>query len=146
MSQRQFATAAEAEMAFYEAVEQADLDGVMAVWATDEEVICIHPGGPRIEGFEAIRDSWRQMFSHGNQLRFRLTEVRCFEGMLYSVHVLCEWVSEADTPRQRAPVFATNAFLLTDHGWRMVLHHASAAPQAVAQEQDTKRDVRARLH
>lgn len=146
MSQRQFATASEAERAFYEALEQADLEGVMAVWATDEEVICIHPSGPRLEGFDAIRESWRQVFSQGNRLKFRLTDVRKFEGMLFAVHVLCEWVSEASTPRQSAPVFATNTYVLTDRGWRMVLHHASPAPQGAMPDEETKRDMRALLH
>jgi ketosteroid isomerase-like protein len=145
MITRQFATAAEAEAAFYEALERGDLEAVMAVWATDEEVICIHPGGPRIEGYDAIRDSWRQVFSQGNRLRFRLTDLQCFDGMLYSLHVVCEWVAEASNPSQSTPVFASNAYLLTDRGWRMVLHHASPAPQHIPAQEDP-RDARVLLH
>jgi ketosteroid isomerase-like protein len=145
MNPRLFATAAEAEMAFYEALEQGDLEGVMAVWATDEEVICIHPGGARIEGFAAIRDSWRQILVQGSRLRIRRSDVQRFEGMLYSVSVLCEWVADAANPRQSTPVFATNAYLLTDHGWRMVLHHASVAPHARAPDDDAP-EKRGLLH
>ena len=40
-----FATPEEAEHAFYEALEQGDTVRLMQVWADDEEVVCIHPGG-----------------------------------------------------------------------------------------------------
>jgi hypothetical protein len=32
--------------------------------------------------------------------------------------------------RARAPVAATNVYLRTGNGWRMILHHGSPAPQA----------------
>jgi hypothetical protein len=33
----------------------------MAIWAEDEDVVCIHPDGQRLTGFAAqIRDGWRQ--------------------------------------------------------------------------------------
>ena len=145
MFQRQFSTADEAEVAFYEALEQGDLEGLMAVWATDEELVCIHPGGPRIEGFDAIRESWRQILAPGSRLQIRLSDIQRFEGMLYALHVVCEWVSDGANPRQSTPVFCTNAYLLTDHGWRMVLHHASPAPRVASAEREA-RELRGLLH
>ena len=41
--------------AFYEALEAGDIEAMMAVWADDEEVVCVHPGGPRLTGFDAVR-------------------------------------------------------------------------------------------
>jgi ketosteroid isomerase-like protein len=127
--QVQFSTPAEVETAFYDAIERGDLEGVMAVWAVDDEVVCIHPGGPRLDGYTAILEGWKQIFTHGNSLRFRLTDLNEHAGMTYAVHVLCEWVSDASNPTESTPVFATNAYTLTERGWRMILHHASAAPQ-----------------
>ncbi|MDE3010235.1 MAG: nuclear transport factor 2 family protein [Pseudomonadota bacterium] len=146
MSPRQFATADEAEMAFYEALEQGDVEAVMAVWATDEELVCIHPGGPRIEGYDAIRESWRHILGPGNRLSIRLSDIQRFEGMLYAVHVVCEWAADPANPRQNPPVFCTNAFLLTDRGWRMVLHHASPAPRLAIGVDAEPREVRGLLH
>jgi ketosteroid isomerase-like protein len=40
-----FATADDAERAFYEALAKSDLDAMMAVWSEDEETVCILPGG-----------------------------------------------------------------------------------------------------
>src|SRR3954465_5581625 len=38
----------DAALAFYQAFEAKDLDAMMAAWADDEEVICVHPGGTRL--------------------------------------------------------------------------------------------------
>ena len=48
-------SAAEVEAAFYEALNRADVEALMALWADDEEIVCIHPGGPRLHGHAAIQ-------------------------------------------------------------------------------------------
>ena len=53
------------EAQFYEALQQADLDHLMALWADDEEVACVHPGGPRIVGLAAIRAAFTAVFERG---------------------------------------------------------------------------------
>ena len=50
-------SAAEVEAAFYDALNRADLEALMALWADDEEIVCIHPGGARLIGHAAIRAS-----------------------------------------------------------------------------------------
>ena len=51
MSGKIFPAAQDAENAFYEALERCDLDGMMAVWAEDEDIVCIHPTGARLGFF-----------------------------------------------------------------------------------------------
>jgi hypothetical protein len=34
----------------------------MAVWADDDEIVCVHPGGPRVVGAAAIRASFEAVF------------------------------------------------------------------------------------
>ena len=58
-------------------------------------------------------------------LRFRLTGSRVFSGRMLSIHSVYEHVSVAGDPRPANPVLATNIYLLTDRGWRMLMHHAS---------------------
>ncbi len=53
---RIFPTPQDAEAAFYEALERADLELMMAVWAEDEEILCVHPGGARLTGQDQVRD------------------------------------------------------------------------------------------
>ncbi|NBU89623.1 MAG: DUF4440 domain-containing protein, partial [Betaproteobacteria bacterium] len=45
------------EQQFYEALQQGDIERLMAVWADDDEIVCVHPGGPRVIGHAAIRAS-----------------------------------------------------------------------------------------
>ena len=69
MSGRIFPTSQDAENAFYEALERADLELMMAVWSEDEEIVCVHPGGPRLAGQDPVRASWAQIFSNGGRER-----------------------------------------------------------------------------
>jgi len=122
-----FPTPQDAEAAFYEALESADLDAMMEVWAEDEELICVHPGWPRLTGYESIRENWAQIFRSGERLKFSLSEPVCVQGMMLSVHSLHENVLGAGETKPRAPVVTTNVYLRTAAGWRMVVHHASIA-------------------
>jgi uncharacterized protein (TIGR02246 family) len=132
-----YPTPEDAETAFYEAFERADLPGMMTVWAEDDDIVCIHPQGPRLTGFAAVRESWGQIFAGGtSRLRLHTTEVRKFAGQSVAVHAVVEVLS---VPGQQGPtqsVCATNVYELTDHGWRMVVHHASPVSEPAAPSVD----------
>jgi ketosteroid isomerase-like protein len=130
-----YATPQDAEQAFYHAFERADLIAMMAVWAEEEDIVCVHPGGARHSGMVDVRESWRQLFAQGPRLRFRLTGNRIFSGRMVSVHSVYEQVTLTGDPRPANPVLSTNIYLLTDRGWRMLVHHASPlAPEAAPRE------------
>ena len=57
-------------VAFYHAFEAKDIDAMMAAWAEDEEIVCVHPGGPRLVGYEAVRAGWEQLFASDTKLSF----------------------------------------------------------------------------
>ena len=61
MKKTTFPTPQDAETAFYEALEAGNLDAMMEVWAEDEEIVCVHPGGERLVGYDAVRSSWAQI-------------------------------------------------------------------------------------
>jgi len=71
-----FPTPDDAEHAFYDAFTRGDLDALMAVWAEDEETVCVHPGGSRFTGLAAIRESWKQLFETGMKF-IRYAPRRC---------------------------------------------------------------------
>ena len=64
-ARKQFGTADDIEVALYDAIGRADLDALMALWADDEEIVCIHPDGTRLIGYAAIRASWEEIFTRG---------------------------------------------------------------------------------
>ena len=127
-SQKIFATPQDAEAAFYEALERCDADSMMAVWAEDEEVTCIHPGGPRLVGYATIREAWRNIFGNGMRLRLRLSQPTTVSTPFAVVSTVMEYFSTADDQAINAPVVATNVYVRSAAGWRMVAHHASAVP------------------
>ena len=118
-------TADDIEASFYEALQSSDLDRLMACWADEDEVICIHPGGPRLVGLGAIRAAFEAMFSNGS-LRIEAQAVRKIEALASSVHSVRERI---DILTNEGPmdafVMATNIYHKTAQGWRMVAHHAS---------------------
>jgi uncharacterized protein (TIGR02246 family) len=127
-----FPTPDDAETAFYDAFERGDIAAMMAVWAEADDVVCIHPQGPRLVGFDAVRESWVQIFSAGAQLRVRTTEARTFDGQALAVHTVVELVAPPGENAQVTPIYATNVYVLTEAGWRMAVHHANAATEAPA--------------
>ena len=134
-----FPTPQDAETAFYDALTKCDLEAMMAVWGDDDDEYCVHPNGARVTGVEQIRESWRQIFASGQRLSFKLRDQQYVQGMMLSVHSVYEHIAVAGEPRSRAPVIATNIFLRTERGWRMVAHHASLAPAATASEPEPRR-------
>ena len=145
MSSRNFPTAQDAENAFYEALERCDLEGMMAVWAEDEDIVCVHPAGPRLTGQDQIRESWARIFSGGPRARVHITNQVAISGMMLAVHSVHEnFTIEGQTraDAQPVPVVATNVYLRTAAGWRMIVHHASPAP---AQTQSAPREAPPKL-
>jgi len=132
-----FASPEECEQAFYEALESADIDAVSDAWLDDEDVCCIHPGGARLVGYSAVRSSLAAMLSNG-PVQIRTVSRKCFESPTVAVtNVIEEVVVVQSGTRQLVHVIATNAFAKTPAGWKMVLHHAAAAPQGRAADIET---------
>jgi ketosteroid isomerase-like protein len=132
-----FPTAQDAEAAFYEALETADLEAMMEVWAEDEEIVCIHPAGARLAGYDQVRESWSRLFGSGQKLKVHLTNQVVLSAMMLSIHSVHENILVQGETRPRAPVAATNVYLRTGNGWRMLLHHASPVPQAPQRQSDS---------
>ena len=128
MSTRMFPTAQDAENAFYEALERCDLEGMMAVWAEDDDIVCVHPGGARLTGQDQVRESWSRIFQAGTRARVHISNQVAITGMMIAVHSVHENFSVEGDPGPRPPVLATNVYLRTAAGWRMIVHHASPAP------------------
>ena len=142
MSSKIFPTAQDAENAFYEALERGDLEGMMAVWSEDEDIVCVHPTGPRLSGQDQVRESWAKIFAGGTGPRVHITQQVAVTGMMIAVHSVHENFTIEGDARVQAPIIATNVYLRTAAGWRMIVHHASPAP---AQPEPAPRDAPPKL-
>lgn len=134
-------SAGETEAAFYQALQEGDIEKLMACWADEDEIICVHPGGPRLVGMRAIRLAFDALFSNGT-VRAWPEGVRKIEMLACSVHNVRERI-EIHTPQgpQHAYVIATNVYQKTAQGWRMVAHHASPGAEQEPQEVSETRHI-----
>jgi len=119
-------TPEEAEAAFYAALARADLDALMALWADDEEIVCIHPGAPRLIGHAAIRASFEAIFERGS-VQIHPTQLHATHNMMTAVHSVIEEAEKTSDNMPDIHILATNVYLKTPHGWRITMHHASVA-------------------
>ncbi len=127
-------SADDVEAAFYEALQAADIERLMACWADDDEIVCVHPGGPRVVGTGAIRATFEAIFSNAT-IRAWPEQVRKVEALASVVHNVLERVEVlTETGPVNAYVLATNVYHKTAQGWRMVAHHASPGSESQAQE------------
>ena len=128
-------SADDVEVEFYEAMRRGDIDRLMALWSDEEEISCVHPGGPRLIGAVAIRAAFDAMFAVG-AIDARPEKVRRLDTHSGAVHSVLERVRVMSPDGERfAWVVATNVYLKAAQGWRLVAHHAS--PGTASEVQDT---------
>lgn len=122
------------EAKFYDALRSGDVEKLMACWADEDEIVCVHPGGPRVVGGAAIRASFEAMFANG-AIRATPIKVRKVDALASAVHNVIERLEVMlPTGPGEAYVIATNVYHKTAQGWRMVAHHASPGTQREMQE------------
>jgi ketosteroid isomerase-like protein len=134
VSQAISGNADDTEAAFYEALQGGDIDKLMACWADEDDIVCVHPGGPRLVGAGAIRAAFDAMFANGT-IRAHAEKVRKVEAMSSSVHSVLERIEVmTEEGPVHAYVIATNVYQKTAQGWRMVAHHTSPGTPREMQE------------
>jgi uncharacterized protein (TIGR02246 family) len=123
-----FASPDDVEAQFYEALQQGDLNKLMQLWADDDEIVCVHPGGPRVVGPAAISATFEAIFA-ANPIPVMPEQVHRLHTAGSAVHHLVERITvRTEEGEQTAYVLATNVYFKTAQGWRMVAHHASPGP------------------
>ena len=120
--------------AFYQSLDDFDLAAMKKVWFHGDGVRCIHPGWEAIQGYDAIIDSWDQVFRNTGWMRVTPTDVSTWRvgdmGLVYCAENI---TAKSEDGVGVAVTMATNVFRHTSEGWRMILHHASPAPVDVTQ-------------
>lgn len=131
---------------FYEAIENADMDLMRAVWVGPEDeqsASCIHPGQPAVHGLERVLRSWALVCSRISYLQFFITDVRIRQVESIAVvtcveNVLSELPGEGpdSTGLGGSHYEAVNVFKRDNRGlWRLVTH--CSAPVFPSERTDT---------
>ncbi len=140
-----FLTSADAETAFYTAIEDKDINAMIDVWLDSEHVICIHPMGTCLRGRQEVMRSWQHIFGNESSLRFNLRDIdRQISGKL-AVHILHERIQPVSDLGRLAIIATTNAYKRTESGWKMILHHASVSPDTVEKQKEPESEPAVRV-
>ncbi|MEO5843970.1 MAG: nuclear transport factor 2 family protein [Caldimonas sp.] len=122
------------ELELYDAMRRGDIERLMGLWSDDDEICCVHPGGARLVGAAAIRVSFEAMFASG-AIDAEPHRVRRLESHSSAVHSVLERVRVVAADSEKfAWVVATNVYLKSSQGWRLVAHHASPGTPGEAQD------------
>ena len=118
------------EAAFYRAFADLTIDGMEAVWSPSAGIVCIHPGGPVLEGRAAVLRSWLDIFRSAEPPTVSLRTLSTNQDADLAVHVVEERIGARGADASAgAVVIATNVYRRETEGWRLVVHHASVPAQ-----------------
>lgn len=111
-----------ANAAFYDAFERRDMDAMSDIWEHSDRVSCVHPGWSYLHGWGAVSASWFALFDGPQRLQFIVTDER-IDVVGDLARVTCN-ENLLDTGSTQA-VAATNLFVRSPGGWRLLHHHGS---------------------
>jgi ketosteroid isomerase-like protein len=120
-----FPTPEAAEAAFYSAFETRNLEAMMAVWAEDDSIACIHPLSAPLDGRAAVAAGWRSMFEAAGQFRIQVEIAHEIREAGRVIRIVREYLLIGQETEPRPPILATNLYRKEGEGWNLVLHHAS---------------------
>ena len=122
-----FTTAADAEDAYYDAIDECDLEKMMSVWADSSQTTCLMPMQPLHHGKESIRELWKMMLNSQHRVEITINHLQWIEQGDIAIHTLEEMVTLSGIAEQQPPIYATNIYHRTN-GWHMLMHINSPAP------------------
>jgi len=123
-----FETPTDAEDAYYDAIDEADLEKMMAVWEDSPESTCLLPMRPMQNGTQAIRELWQPILDHEMRLNITVKHLQWIEQGDIAIHLLEELVTLSETGEPQPPIYALNVFRHGEEGWRLLTHFNSPAP------------------
>jgi ketosteroid isomerase-like protein len=121
-----YGSAADAETAFYQAFALGNMEQMRQVWADLPDVFCVHPGGERVVGRAAVLASWQPILQAMERVIIDLTDLVVVGQGDITLHHVREQLFVNGS--RRGVILATNAYLNTEQGWKLTMHHASPDP------------------
>ncbi len=124
--------------AFYRAFEGLDIEIMEKIWLKESYIQCIHPGWRLLVGWEAVIESWREIFKNTQDIQFLLTEVRIrVQDPLAWVTVYENITSRVEEETSTGIVLTTNIFERKPEGWFIIHHHGSPTILSMAESDTT---------
>jgi uncharacterized protein (TIGR02246 family) len=111
---------------FYDALSKQNLLDMEEIWSHAPHVRCVHPGWAMIEGWDAIRDSWRAIFTGAICLTVVPQEPRVTVLGPTAIVTCREQITSFTLDgSSTSAALATNVFEKRHGRWQLIHHHAS---------------------
>lgn len=123
---QQFATAQDAEDAFYDAIDERDAERLRSVWEDSGEIACLLPMQPMLHGAE-VHEAFRPLTDGEIQIEIQVRHIRWLEAGELAIHFVEERVKLPGSPPQPA-VYGVNIYRKGNTGWRLLIHQNSPTP------------------
>jgi len=122
----EFATAQDAEDAFYDAIDERDGEHLRGVWEDSADIACLLPMQPMLHGAD-VHEAFKPLISGEVKLDIQVRHLRWLEAGDLAIHFVEERVSLPGAPLQPA-VYGVNIYRRGSSGWRLLVHQNSPTP------------------
>ena len=122
-------TPQDAEDAFYDALEAGDLEQMLSAWADSDDISCLLPMYPMIQGRAGVRDVFSHLFSRGHGVALSVAHLNWVETDDIAIHQVEESIPNdpaGDPPPP--PFYGTNIYRKFGEGWRLIIHQNAPTP------------------
>jgi ketosteroid isomerase-like protein len=119
---------ARANQLFYAAVQEANIEKMSASWLHESWVKCTHPGWEVLCGWNDVKASWEQIFTHGQQLSVVISDVEVKLADHFASLSCTENLTVVDEETQiptSVSLSASNLFKRVGDQWLMIHHHST---------------------
>jgi uncharacterized protein (TIGR02246 family) len=128
-------TPQEAEDDFYDALEDGDLDRLLSVWADSDDVCCLLPMYPMIQGRKDIEELFAHLLSQGQGVELSVSHLSWIETGDVAIHHVEETVQKVPGDTSPPPPFyGTNIYRKEDQGWHLIVHQNAPKPEPPSPE------------
>ncbi|KMY86632.1 Alternative dihydrofolate reductase 3 [Candidatus Paraburkholderia calva] len=130
---RLFEAAADTLNAYYQAVADHSIDGIMSLWIGEEFATCICADGTHLHGLEHIRTGLAKQLG-AETVSIEPLDIRVYDSLGTVVYAIAEAHQPAnpvDAPRM---IFTTYVMVHERGEWRIAHIHASEMPMETAEQ------------
>jgi len=127
----QFSTPQDAEDAYYDAIDDKNLEAMMGVWADSDDILCLLPMMPAQRGTASIRKLWEPLMGGEVVLDMEIKHLAWLETGEVAIHLVEEHV-QAPGMESFQIVYATNVYQRGPDGWQLLMHQNSPTPPQTA--------------
>ena len=123
-----FESPQDAEDAFYDALDENDLEVMRSVWEVSDDVICLIPMSQALIGSQQVIQGWQPLMRSEIKINVEVRHLHWIETDDLAIHLVEERITVLGQNQKQSPMYATNIYRKGEKGWRMIVHQNAPTP------------------